>query len=125
LFVSNTKKNIQTYLNTKYLITVKFLFLFELELLSQKCVIILKLHQKPYFRLEALWHSSKFRSTDNHSGGSSEPLTWFVITCLINRTLSQKQNSTAKVLGNPNGGRKTCSEFNTQLKKGFWKSHSV
>jgi hypothetical protein len=36
---------------------------------------------------------------------------------LINRTLSQKQNSTAKVLENTNGGRKTCIEFNTQVKK--------
>jgi len=41
-----TKQNIQTSLNTKYVITVNALFLIELELLSRKCVILLKLQTK-------------------------------------------------------------------------------
>jgi len=47
------KQNIQSFLNTNYVITANTLFLFELELLSRKFVILLKLHQKPSFKLEA------------------------------------------------------------------------
>jgi len=47
------KKYIQSFLNTNYVITVNALSLFELELLSRKFVILLKLHQKPSFKCEA------------------------------------------------------------------------
>ena len=34
-----------------------------------------------FFRREALWHSSQFRSVYSHSARSSAQCTWFVITC--------------------------------------------
>jgi hypothetical protein len=42
-----------------------------------------------------------------------------VITCLINRTLSEKQNSTTTVLENTKGEQNTRSEFNTQVEYKF------
>ena len=52
--LENKNQYIQTSLNTNYVITLNDLFLTELELLSRKFVILLKLHEKPSFRCEAL-----------------------------------------------------------------------
>ena len=77
----------------------------QLELLSQKCVILLKYIKMPSFRCEALWHSSKFRLTDSHSAGSSASCTCFVSPCQINRTSTHKNNFPVIVLGNTNRWR--------------------
>lgn len=74
-----------------------------------------KVYQIPSFSYQALWHSSQFQPSHNHSAGSSAQCTRFVITCPKNRTSTQKNNSLVIVLGNANRWRKTYSTFTKEL----------
>jgi hypothetical protein len=111
-------QNIRNSLNSKYVITVKALLIFQLELLSQKGAILLN-----YIKclLSGVKHFDTVHNSDRRT--IIVPVvrnSWCDLWSRVRLTVDlHRKNSSTIVPENAKGGSKTFSEFTSQIYKKF------